>query len=286
VSELESQLANVGGGIQAAIDAGTALAEPKKIADIYAPHVVLVPEGGRAEVLDLGGRFEKFAERPRRATGQYTAATVEAFNAYVNEHLDPTATTVWVHPTEGTIVAILNDHGDGQDAPAWRDWKVTLDLRHTDEWLHWKKRDGVLGGQEDFAEHIEDGLTEIVSPAGADLLEIAQTFHATSSAQFRQAIRLQDGRTQFRYDEEVDARAGTSGELAIPQEIKLVLSPYVGEPAVELIARLRYRVSGGNLRIGYKLDRPERVVRSALEDVAERIEAQFGDHVYLGSPPA
>jgi uncharacterized protein YfdQ (DUF2303 family) len=277
---------HVPGDIQAAIDAGTALGEPHPLEEIYQPHVVVVPEGGRVEVIDVAERFEAFAERPRRAKGRYTAATVEAFIAYVKQHREHEATTIWVEPTDGKVLAVLNDHGDGQDAPAWRDWTATLALRHTDEWNHWKSRDGLLGGQEDFAEHIEDGLTEIADPTGAELLEIAQTFHATTAAQFRQATRLSDGRIQVRYDEEIDAKAGTSGELAIPQEITLLLAPYVGEEAVELKARLRYRVSGGALRIGYKLDRPERVIRDALEHIAERLLSEFGDHVYLGAAPA
>jgi uncharacterized protein YfdQ (DUF2303 family) len=277
-----TELAHIAGGgdVQAAVDAGAALAEPKRIDDTYEPHVIVVPAGGRHEVLDL----ERFADQPRRPNGTYTAATVDSFNDYVDAQLDEKATTIWVHPVDATIVAVLNDHQLGQSA--WRDWTVKLDLRETDEWKHWSSRDGILGGQEDFAEHIEEGLTEIATPAGADLLEIAQTFHATTSAQFRQATRLRDGRIQMRYDEEVSAAAGESGELAVPEEIKLVLAPYVGEEPVELVARLRYRVSGGNLRIGYKLDRPERVKQEALKGIAVRIRERFEGRVYLGAPPA
>lgn len=274
-----------GGDVQAAIDAGTALGAPRAIDDVRKPHVVLVPADARAEVLDLD-RFEKYEPWPWRASGSYVAATVDSFGDYVAAHLSATDTTVWIHPTDGTVVAVLNDHGDGQDDPRWRDWRVRLDLRHTDEWNHWTSRDGKLGGQEEFAEHIEDGLTEIAEPSGAELLEIAQTFHASTSAQFRQASRLRDGRIQVRYDEEVNAAAGSSGELTIPEEISLVLSPYVGEQPVELVARLRYRVRGGNLAIGYKLDRPERVKREALERIADRVTERFPGRVFLGSPPA
>jgi uncharacterized protein YfdQ (DUF2303 family) len=269
---------------QAAVAAGMALARPQVIDGraVDSPHVAVVPAGARAEVLDL----ERFAFAPRRPHGNYKAATVDAFVKFVERHASDDDTTVWVHPTDGTIRAVLNDHARGGDQARWRDFVADLELRETEEWRHWLKRDGTLGGQEEFAEHIEEGITEIARPEGATLMEIAQTFHATTSANFRQATRLRDGRVQMRYDEEVQAAAGQSGELAVPDEIVLLLAPYVGEEAVEITARLRYRLGGGKLRIGYKLDRPERVKREALESIASQIGDAFGDRVFLGAPPA
>jgi len=51
--------------------------------------------------------------------------------------------------------------------------------------------------QDDFAEHVEVGLDDIAEPDAADVLEMAQTFHAKSQSTFRQATRLASARRSF-----------------------------------------------------------------------------------------
>lgn len=66
--------------------------------------------------------------------------------------------------------------------------------------------------------------------------------------------------------------------------LKLALSPFIGEDRYAVIARLRYRLSGGRLTLGYKLDRPELVQRDALEKIAEALKEKF-PLTYIGSEP-
>lgn len=117
------------------------------------------------------------------------------------------------------------------------------------------------------------------------VLEIAQSFHAHTTAQFRSAQRLSSGETKLVYDEEVRASAGKTGELEVPRVLELGISPFVGEAAVRINAQLRYRVASGTLRIGYKLERPEQVVRDAVETMAAKLRSEFA-HVYSGTPAA
>lgn len=140
-----------------------------------------------------------------------------------------------------------------------------------------------MQNQEGFAEHIEGGLEEIVTPDAADMLEIAQSFHAVSAATFRSQKRLASGEQQFQYDEELTATAGKTGNLTVPTTILLAVAPFIGEERYKLTARLRFRLSGGKLTLGYILDRPDAVVRDALEGVAERLAAEF-PRVFVGEP--
>ena len=137
-------------------------------------------------------------------------------------------------------------------------------------------KNGVLMGQEDFALHIEEGLQEIEQPHAADMLEMAQSFRLTNNASFRTAKRLSSGEQQFLYDETVEAKAGKSGQPAtVPATFILLVAPFVGEEERQVVAKLRYRMSGGSFAIGYKLDRPDKVVRDALDGVAERLAGEF-----------
>jgi uncharacterized protein YfdQ (DUF2303 family) len=240
--------------------------------------VVIVPRDAQAEVIDLS----RYSTRPWRPKGTAHPKSVESFVSYVSRHLTD-ETTIWVEPLDGRIIAVLNDHGPGQ-AEAFGDLRADLTLPVTPEWEHWAKRDKVYGTQRDFAEHIEEGLTEIRTPSAAEVLEFAQTMQATVTADFKQASRLDDGTITMQWAEHVDARAGKAGDVTIPQEIILGIAPFYGEQPYEVRARIRYRIAGGDLKIGYALDRPDVVVRDCLMGIRDRLRDTFGDAVLVGAP--
>lgn len=265
---------------QAALDAGVALAEPRLLVP-GTPVSVVVPKGAEHRVVRVAAADREFEAAPLRARGTYRPATVAALIDVVKRHHDPDTTTVWVHPDNGSVIAVFNDNTSAE--PAWRDHRAQLNLTVPPEWKHWASRDGQLIGQVEFAEHIEDGLAEIVEPVAADMLEIAQTFHAHTDAQFRSSNRLHSGEVRIQYDESTTASAGKSGEMQIPETFKLAIAPFLGEERYAVQARLRHRVAGGNLKLGYKLDRPDVVVRHALDKIAELLSKEFPS-VVIGTP--
>lgn len=273
----EGQPVDVASDAAAVISVAQQAAVPNEL-DPDKPIGIVVPPGGQLLQPDLSA----WRDHPSRKTGVYHPATVEAFGEYVSDKSDPEALTVWVHPTNGKVVAILDDHTP-EDA-GWREWRADLSLAFTAEWLYWTAQDRKMLSQVDFAEHIEGGLEEIAVPDGAELLEIAQTFQMTSGANFRSSIRLSTGQQQFQYDEDGQATAGLTGQLAVPTQILLVVAPFFGEHPSRINARLRFRLNSGKLTLGYMLDRPEVVVRDALERVAETLGEKF-DHTYVGEAP-
>ena len=239
------------------------------------PQIMVVPAGAVAFQPDLSA----WRVAPTRATGTYRPATVEAFQA-VTELYAYDATTVWVHPTSGKVVAVFDDNADG---PGWQQHRAELTLKKTPEWEYWAAKNNTMMSQEDFAEHIEGGLEEIARPDAADVLEMAQSFHASHEASFRSQKRLATGEVQFLYDEQIKATAGTAGQLTVPTTILLSIAPFIAEDAVKITARLRFRLSSGKLTLGYILDRPDAVLRTALEGVAERLGDLF-PRVFVGEP--
>jgi uncharacterized protein YfdQ (DUF2303 family) len=254
------------------------------IADLALKSAGVVAEEGLARVLADGTvvDLDRFAHRPWRSKGTARPQSVESLIAYVKRHATPD-TTLWVEPLDGHVVAVLNDNG-AEQSEAWRDLRADLILPTTPEWDHWTSRDGAFLDQATFAEHVEDGIDEVRDPSAADLLEISQTMQATVTADFRSASRLHDGSIVASWAEHVDARAGAAGDLSIPKEIVLALTPFYGEQPYEVSAKIRYRIKSGTLSIGYKLDRPEAVVRDCLNSIKSRLVEQFGDVVYTGVP--
>lgn len=249
---------------------------------------VTIPSGYARETIDL----TKYLPSPLRASGTVSLQTVDDFAKYVARHDDGDATTIWADMNRHAIAAVLDDHWSAasgvvspDERPGWGEHRATLALKATDEWTHWLNGDGIPMDQEKFAEHIEDGQVEIVKPEAAELLEIVQSMQGHTDAQWKSAKRLHDGSVQFLYSEDATATAGGKGELEIPQTFELMIAPFLGEDVMALTARLRYRVKGGNLSIGYKLVRPGDVVRDCIDQIADRLASQFGtERTFVGVP--
>lgn len=250
--------------------------EPQQL-DPDVPQALVIPADARVELPDLTA----WRARPTRKTGLYRPGTVEALDAYVRNHLDVDHTTVWVHPITGVVEAVLDDNAAAE--PAWGQHRARLALTLTPEWRYWLDADGKMLQQYEFAEHIEGGLQQIEQPDAADVLELAQSFHATNNATFRSSLRLASGEQQFAYDEELQASAGRTGQMTVPTVMVLLLAPFLGEDEQQVTARFRFRLNSGKLLLGYKLDQPEKILRDAIEQIADRIRASF-PRVYIGEP--
>lgn len=242
---------------------------------------VFVPPGYRHELLDVDRFNPKPSRRKRNVTLTRTSALVGYMRRHVDNALDggPDDTTLYVDPDIPGVVAILDD------TAGWRDDKATLRWQPTDGWLRWIEASGKMLDQDAFANLIEDGLTEIAKPAGADLLELAQSIHATTDARFSSDRRLVSGQVQLSYVENVNATAGADGKMLIPNEIVLVLAPFEGAAPRQITARLRYRVAGGKLLLGVVLNQPNQFLLDAVDaEVQAIIEAHPGVLTVWGKP--
>src|SRR5690349_5150756 len=183
-------------GLAAVIAAAERAVEPHEI-DPSKVYRVGSPDG---ELLDL----EYVLEHPRRPAGEYRLATVESFTDLV-DRFGGDGLTIWIDPDVRQVEAVFNDNASGQ--PGWADFRAVLPLAATTEWRHWTDGDGRMMDQEAFAEHIEEGVKELVEPDAATMLEIAQSIQATVNTEFRSARRVADGEIQMVYVENIEGRA-------------------------------------------------------------------------------
>lgn len=239
-----------------------------------------LPAGARLELVE----HELYATSPDRARGLVTVNDVRSLGAYLTEQGSDTRSTLWVDLFAARVTAVLDDHSDDGD-PGWGEHRVNLDLKVTPEWHAWLAASGELLEQEAFAEFVEENLNDVVTPDGASLLEIAQTFHATTSAEFKGSVRLGNGQATLSYSEETTAAAGANRDMQIPTEIHVALAPYYGLERVFIKARLRWRIREGKLRLGVKLERPEEARLEALKRLAEKLREEHA-RTFIGSPRA
>jgi uncharacterized protein YfdQ (DUF2303 family) len=266
----------------AGFGAGMIAAEPDAIDDTTRFHSVVTPAGAQHRIIDVEELREKFAVAPRAKKGTYHVHTAVSFCEFVAKH--HAGGEVWADEARQNLVAILN--ANTADGPQWEDHRLVMELVHTPAWKAWTAVNGKMLDQETFAELIEARIIDIQTPSGADMLEIVQTFYATTGVTFKSSKILASGARELTYVEETSATAGQQSEFEIPKEITLGIAPFVGAEARLIRARFRYRINGGRLTLGIVLERPEDVIQQAFDELvtAVRVELPDGVPVYYGRP--
>jgi uncharacterized protein YfdQ (DUF2303 family) len=231
-----------------------------------------------ARTVDLTG--PEYTGIPDRKQGVTVVRDAVSFHAYFDKHHDDD-TEIFADAEALTVTAVLDAHT--ADTARWSGHRLTLRLRETDAWKQWLTLDGKLMAQEPFAEFLEDHLPELLEPSAADMLEIAQSIQGTTKAEFQSGTRLATGQRQLAYVETTTAKAGSKGQLTIPETFTVGLVPFEGSEGYKLTARLRYRIDGGGLRIGYKLERPGDTRRQAFADVVATIAEQIEQPIMNGA---
>ncbi|WIY84310.1 DUF2303 family protein [Propionimicrobium sp. PCR01-08-3] len=187
---------------------------------------------------------------------------------------------VWADIDRRTVTAIT----DGVDG--WREHRIRLELRHSAEWEDWVDIDGKLLDQVPFSEFVEDHMSSIAHPDGAQLLDICQTLQAHTGVAFKQQSILANGQRAFQWEETVEAKAGQKGDLSIPNELTLALRPFQGSEPVAITARFRFRPASDGLRLGVRLVETPRIVEEAFDDMVAEVSASIPVAVRFGRPEA
>ncbi|ARF66243.1 hypothetical protein B1H20_16795 [Streptomyces violaceoruber] len=268
-------------GTQAVIDVAMRAAQPHQLDPgfIY----TLVTPGGGVQKVDLTG--PEHTGVPARKSGTTLVRDVDSFLAYFDKHGDDNS-EVYADVENRTITAVLDAHTAG--AARWGGHRLELRLRPTSAWSAWMHADNKLMSQTAFAEFIEDNLVDLVEPTAATMLELAQSFEATTSAEFQSSQRLDSGQRRFSYVEDVQAKAGRKGDIVIPAHLVLALAPFEGTDRYKVTARFKYRLDRqeGALKLAFKIERPEDTLAAAFEDIRTLVDDGIPEHIAVlnGAP--
>ena len=269
--------------VQTIVDTAQEAVEPHEIhPGIFAVH-------DKITLHDLRADLEKRQPRPDRKKGHYAFTDPAGLVGYLAKHGLP-ETEVYADVDKGTITAIINAH-DGDTAgtgevsgdAGWGDHTATLVLRKTDDWNDWTGKDKSWLSQTGFAEFVEQHLPNCVTPDGATMLELAQSFKAAKAVKFEQSKRLKSGETKLEWREDVTATAGARGSIDIPDEITLALTPFEHGDHYKVTARLRYRINDGELLLSYVLIRPRDILLHAFGTVLEQVVTETGRDIWYGT---
>lgn len=241
--------------------------------------IITLPDG--YTVQDISAVIEATNPHRNRAQGIVNLGDVSSLLAYCKDQYAQELGYIYADPDARTITAVFNDQRSTL-APGWRDHRAHFAAAYTPEFTKWMQKNGQQMGQTDFAEFIEDNLTDVQGTDAQNLLTVATTIQATNGINFSSAKRLQDGQTQLTYNEVINTTAGADGQLTIPKTFTLGMRIFKNGEGYKLTARLKYRVNSGSVKFWYELERPERAVEDAFTGYVATVREQSGYTVLIG----
>lgn len=232
---------------------------------------VVAPEGGRVQT------FDQTLERPLRLKQITGLNTAKDFIAYVSRFADLNS-MVFVDVLGGKIQAVLDFH-EAKPVETYNsnalqrhcEHIANFRVNHTPEFLKIKENSGKKMTQMDFALFLEDVMPYVNQPAAAELYEIVNTLQAKTDIDFKSGTRTDNGQVSLTYNENIQASAGRSGNLNIPEQIVFGIQVHRGGEHYALPARFRYRIKEGNIIFWYDLDQLEKAIEKSMEDTVTYI---------------
>jgi uncharacterized protein YfdQ (DUF2303 family) len=241
--------------------------------------VLFNPKTGQLDAL------ERFMPHPVRKRANVALRDHQSFIDYVAKHKEA-GTQLFALVTEagGSFTAIIDYHQAAEIGEArFGEHVVTYTAEHTPEWKRWLAGSGKSQGQVELALFIEDNRYDIVNPDGASMLELIKSFEATAGSDFKSSVRLENGDRAIKYTHTTTAKAGVNGDLLIPDSFFLKLPVFNNGPGYDVEARFRYKIDSGQLRVGYEIVRPHKVIELALTEARTAIQSTLGLTILLGT---
>lgn len=281
-------------GIAAAIEAGKKIGEqngyPKRVeadwSNLKAGEIpaVILPQGATLESL------EAYMPRPARLDQMVALEAARSFIEYVNAFKDE-STRVFASVDEkgGSFTAIIDYHKTDK-TPRRKLHTVRFRALFSEEWKTWMKTNKQTFTHTEFAEYIEENLSDIIKPDPASVLESVRSLQINREVNFDSVVSLTDGKYHFNYVETDTKKSGQKGEAEFPHVITLnlpVFAPVPGETeqwGVDVSVRIQYILKRDEGRVGFKYSivRPHKIVEFAFVRLFKEVEAGLKMKVLLG----
>lgn len=254
--------------------------EPQEIKVGKDVRLVSLPgaNSGQGRIIDL----EQYLDKPLSKRGTVAFLTPESFAAYFKAHRTADSRIYVDNQLSNPAIVAVFDHF-GKDA-GWGNHRASYQFRKTPEWEIWLGKDGKAMEQGEFAEFLEDNIKDIVSPVGADMIEIASKLVATKGGHLASSVDIRSGAIHFDVKQEIVAKVGYSG-IDVPEKFVLGIEPFVGAGPYKVDARFRFRANNG-VTLFYKLSRVSDIAKHAINGIVEAIKSGVGDDAafYSGVP--
>lgn len=276
-----------------------------ELVDVGGAKVLVTRDGEATSAESVKGFLDEYRDKPERKKGTATLTNLDSFIAHVNrEKLEHSA--VFLNESGPRLVAVYDYQQPAAGEPRFHEHKAHYAFPLSDEWQAWMGKSGELISQREFAEFLEDQLTDVLDAntvkvrADIDALEHATGGHVATPQQLLEVSRglkfksnrsyanhevLSSGDTQFTFEESTSAQTKAGQPLTVPTCFVISIPVFRLGAVYALAVKLRYRVCvDGSVAWGIALYKPEKRLEDALSEAAKRVESETGLPVFYGVP--
>lgn len=195
---------------------------------------------------------ESMLIRPLVVEQLVTADIVDSFVEYFNKYKDQDSRVFASFVLASgsmtvAITAILDYLTPGAlSLPTLRKHRLTLRLIQTPAWQTWMANDGKMLDQSAFADFLDDNISDIVDPLGADIAALCRD---------------------------------------IPDYFSVRLQPFMGGEEYDIRCRFKFKTDDGHLTLGFKTVSITRLLQKELERISNEIAAGVSPNVVMQGQP-
>lgn len=243
--------------------------------------IALAIDPSTRRIYDLHDQIEAYRQAPARPIGIAQTYTLSSFIDLVNRQADPEKSVIFANANyPGMSLTAVLDYNSVDHTPGHLAHRITYTFPITDELCAWLDNDGKLLPQAVFAEWLEEHSPDLSSPADGEidfyeplfrerfatparLIELSRDLEVHVGSRIKQSLRLASGERSLQF---VTEHSDASGQpISIPGIFMISVPAWLDGDPVRIPARLRYRVSGGEIAWSYQLYRADVALRERVK---------------------
>jgi len=260
---------------------------------------VLAKTGAATELKSVKSFLEEYRIAPERRSGTANVTTLQSFIDLVNRHKDD-STVIFaetVYP-DLKLTGVIDYHTLDNE-PRFGKHRVDYTFPLTEDFKSWIDHNKQVMNQGEFAAFIEEHIADLTLPYDQEaqdfetkfrtkialpneMMDMSRGMQVHINGAFKHAVLLQSGEAEIAFTEEhVDA---SGKKLIVPGLFMIALPAFIDGDDVRLLARLRYRASGGKVTWSYILYKWDFEIRNRVKDDLDTAARETGLPAYEGSP--
>jgi uncharacterized protein YfdQ (DUF2303 family) len=224
-------------------------------------------------------QLPQLRDAPQRVAAKVVLMSASSFVDYLIRYAEA-ATTVFCDRAKLQVAGIVDYHEGHNEqemgTPGWCQHRATLSMLKSRQLKAWLDKSGVWIKQVEFADFIEDHVSDIVSPSGSEMLQFAQELIAHKSETFRSSVRLGNGDFNLNWKSETQEEGSTKVFYSFDIGVPLFESSEVRE---KLTATCRHRITEGKLEFRYHFPLLEDVIDTAWTAFVATLKNDLPDDV-------
>ncbi len=208
-----------------------------------------------------------------------------------------------------SLQGVLDYHRQGAEGkPRFGKHRAVYNFPLSNEWRAWKDKNCTAMSQQEFAEFLEDRITDVIAPpdmVGAPLdrddpmvhlasmlggafasptklMELSRGLSVRANEQVRQATNLSSGEVSLQFTSEHQDEAGQP--LKVPNLFLIAIPVFLSGALYRVAVRLRYRLRAGAISWFYELHRTDLVFDHAFTEACNKARAVTDLPLFVGSP--